>query len=249
MRYLFFLSFICWIGVAQANCPVSPSHVGSFEEGSAMLIYKACAEVFNDDEAQAKLAAIYDKGTENIKPNIKKALFYYQLSAENGNALSQGRLAELYIELDKSPQNRALFYDYLDSIFVNSLIQNKQDTPQGELLHPYVLLILANEKADNKWYYSTTVKTPSANAQALYRNYSIDEEQKKQFMKQATAWKQRKLLERARITLSPQEYQNFVDTLYPASGQADTFRRNQTLKEFKEKLQQQQDQKNAKAVH
>lgn len=238
MRYLIFLSFICFVTAAQASCPMGFSFMKTMSEEQMLVSYKACAELYNDDEAQAKLAELYDKGTATFSPDIKRALFYYQLSAENGNAVSQGRLAELYIELDKDRENRAVMYEYLNSIFVNQ--QQEESSFHGELVHPYVLLILANEKAANKWYYPTKVKEPSPTAQTLYQNYQIDEAKKKQFMQQATAWKKRKLLDVAKEVLSAQEYQTFVNKLYPTSGHADAFQRSQALKEFQEKFQQMQ---------
>ena len=80
---------------------------------------------------------------------------------------------------------------------------------------------------------------------------NCDENKKKTLIKQATAWKKRKLLEVAKQILSETEYQTFVNTLYPQVGYGDPFQRNQALTEFQEKLKQrrQQDLENAKTFY
>jgi TPR repeat protein len=214
----------------------------------------------NDDSAQAYLASIYDKGTKTISKDIRKALYYYQLSADNGNAESQARLAQLYMTLDKDREGRAALHDYLNSVIpvdiVNSFNgKNAKKTDferfDGSLMHPYVLLVLANEKPENKWYYTTEVKKAPAYSKELLKSFKLDPEKQKALMRQASVWKKRKLLEIARQILSDSEYKTFVTTLYPTKGQADSFQRNQLLKEFQEKVKQrkQQDQESAQAFY
>ncbi len=240
--FLMLCSFLV-SGVAVANCPLA-EQAGSFlKEGQLLPLYKHCAETMNDDDSQAKLAKIYDTGSDNVSKDLKKALFYYQLSADNGNAASQARLAQLYMELDQSREGRSDLYDYLASISpvteMSTPINQKQEGDfSGELVHPYVLLMLANEKASNKWYYPTQVLEAPAFAKTLLNNYNIDEQKKRQLSQQATQWKKRKLLEMARQILSDDEYRLFVAILYPTQGQADAFRRNQMLKDFQEKVRQ-----------
>ena len=241
------VSTSCW-----AFCYFSESLLGTLREESALTLYKSCAEGMNDDMAQAKLAGIYDKGTTAVPKDIQKALYYYQLSADNGNAESQARLAQMYMELDRDREGRRSMHEYMNTIIpMPALNGNYHDDFKGEFIHPYVLLLLANEKAANKWYYPTKVKQAPAYASNLFKNYKIDDEKRKLLMKQATAWKRRKLLEMARQILSEAEYREFSDTLYPANGQVDAFKRSQLLKAFQEKmaLKQQQDQENAKAFY
>lgn len=244
---------------AMAFCPFSDKLFSVLKEDSAITLYKNCAEQMNDDASQARLAAIYDAGTTMTGKDVEKALYYYQLSADNGNAASQARLAQLYMELDKDRNGRSALHSYLNSIaparempkgLFEQKTQYEGEKFDGALVHPYVLLMLANEKTGNKWYYPTDVKQAPAYAVQLFKNYKIDDEKKKQFMRQATAWKKRKLLEAAGQVLSGEEYQNFVAVMYPAKGQADTFRRNRALENLQEKIKQkkQQDQ-SAKAFY
>ncbi|MBQ3695391.1 MAG: SEL1-like repeat protein [Alphaproteobacteria bacterium] len=231
-------------------CPFSQALLGSLRDESAITLYKNCAEGMNDDVSQARLAKLYDQGTTVIPRDLKKALYYYQLSADNGNAESQARLAQLYMELDKDRNGRAELHSYLNTIVPVSS-GNETDDFKGELVHPYVLLMLANDNVANKWYYPTTVKKAPTYAANLYRNYKIDKEKKQQLLGQARAWKKRKILEMARQVLSKEEYQEFSNTLYPANGQADSFKRSQLLKDFQKKVEmkQQQDQESAKAFY
>ena len=249
MRIGLILMMLCVSRVAWAFCPWSGALFGSLSEESAIMMYKSCAEGMNDDASQARLAAIYDSGTPSVLPDITKALYYYQLSADNGNAASQARLAQLYIELDKNREGRSELYSYTNSIM--PVPSDNKDSFKGEFLHPYVLLVLANDKADNKWYYATEVKQAPAFAANLLKKYNIDDAKKKQLLSQARAWKKRKLLEMASQLLSPAAYQDFADTLYPANGQVDAFKRSQLLNQFQEivKAKQVQDQKSAKAFH
>ena len=236
----------CW-----AFCPFSESLLATLREESALNLYKSCAESMNDDASQAKLAQIYDQGTASVKKDIKKALYYYQLSSDNGNAESQARLAQMYMELDRDKEGRRALYGYMNNVIAVPSREGNRDDFKGELVHPYVLLMLANEKSANKWYYPTKVKQAPTYAANLFRNYKIDDEKKKMLMKQATAWKKRKLLEMARQILPKAEYQEFVGTLYPENGQVDAFKRSQLLKAFQEKVavKQQQDQESAKAFY
>ena len=256
MKFAWIMLILLFSETAMALCPFSKQLFSSLKEETLIILYKNCAEGMNDDDSQAKLAEIYDKGTPAIPRNLQKALFYYQLSADNGNAASQARLAQLYMELDKSREGRADVYGYLTSIVPvadldNGKGKNKAKDFQGELVHPYVLLMLANEKPANKWYYPTNELEAPSFAKSLFKNYQIDKQKKEQLSRQATAWKKRKLLEMARQIFSEAEYRNFVAILYPSTGQADSFKRSQALQAFKEKVQQkkQQDLEGAKAFY
>jgi len=256
MRLFFMLGLLLTATYTQAACLFSDSLAATLDERSVISLYQSCAEGMNDDAAQARLAAIYEKGGSTVLQDLKKAMYYYQLSAENGNANSQARLAQLYMQFDKGKSNRAFLYNYMGSIApVQNTTQKSgaktEPNTQGGLLHPYVLLMLANEKPENKWYYPTNVIQAPPYAAKLLKEYKIDEEKKKQLTRQATQWKKRKLLEAARQILPAAEYQDFVNTLYPTSGQPDTFKRKELLKSFQEKvkIKKQQDAASAKTLY
>ena len=256
MRLFFILGILLATTYTQAACLFSDTLAASLDERSVISLYKSCAEGMNDDAAQARLAAIYENGSNTVLQDLKKALYYYQLSADNGNANSQAHLAQLYLQFDKGKRNRAFLYDYMGTIAPAQNTSQKSGTKteadnQGGLLHPYVLLMLANEKPENKWYYPTKVIKAPDYAVKLLKEYKIDEERKKQLTRQATQWKKRKLLEVARQILPETEYQDFVNTLYPTSGQPDTFKRKALLKSFQEKveLKKKQDAASAKTLY
>ena len=192
---------------AHAVCPLPHDSSLSLENAKVRVVYQGCAEGMNDDYAQARLAAFYDKGAKSTPRELSKALYYYQLSADNGNAVSQARLAELYVELDKNAQGRKVLHDYLDSVVSMSDETKKANTDDiwVSLTHPYVLLLLANEKPEGKWYYPTEQKVAPEKARNLLGQYKVDAARKRSYVQQASAWKQKKLLEIAKQVLSGAE--------------------------------------------
>ena len=241
---LLFVALPCW-----AFCPFSDAFLSSLKPESSITFYNNCALHLNDDASQEKLAALYEQGSSAVPKDIKKAIYYYQLSAENGNAASQSRLAQIYMAMDKDKDTRQVWYDYKKSIGFSGDVNSKEF--KGDLVHPYVLLMLANEKPANKWYYPTKELVAPVYAQQLFKSYKIDDEKKKALAAQATAWKKGKLLELAEQILTPEEYAEFENTLYPKEGKADAFKRNQTLQAFKEKVEayRKQDEESAKAFY
>ena len=107
---------------------------------------------------------------------------------------------------------------------------------KGELLHPYTLLVLASEPSAHKWYYPTKTKY-SAKAIKLLENYKIDDKKKKILIKQASLWKQRKIMETAKEVLSESEFQKFKNTMYPLKGQVDQFERQRAIARLKETVE------------
>jgi len=203
-------------------------------------VYESCAIYANDDESQSILAHMYATGSDGVQKDLNRALYYYQLSAENGNAESQTQLARLYIELDKSPATRKLMVNYLNTIYPvrNMLFQQHGPTnSQGELMHPYMLLLLASEPAANKWFYSSEVLTAPASAETLLNSYPISEEKKKKQMRAASLWKKRKLLEAASVLLSEKEYNTFKEAVYPEAGPVDKARRQEALTKFRQQYE------------
>lgn len=201
---------------------------------ASIVAYQRCALNENDDNAQVVLARIYHGGNNGIKKNVMKALLYYHLAADNGNAVAQTELAKLLLQMDSETTSRQELISYLKQIQI-ALKNDQSSTFKGEILHPYVLLLLAAEKQDQKWYYPTTVKV-CPEAVSLLRSYSISDKQKKELLQQGSAWKQRKILEVAKEILLPLDYQLFYQILYPKKGIPDAFLRKQALEDLKEKI-------------
>lgn len=231
---LIFLSIIFFSITAGAACPEGTQI--SKEKGlkAALTAYQHCAISENDDEAQVVLARLYQKGGTEISPNLMKTLLYYHLAADNGNAAAQTELAKLLLRLDKSDAARIQLISYLKQIQI-AFQNDRNATFKGEILHPYVLLTLAAEKQDQKWYYPTRTKVYPEST-LLLRSYELSDERKKELLRQGSTWKQRKILESAKEVLPMQEYQIFYETLYPAKGMPDAFSRKQALENLKEKI-------------
>ena len=230
--------------IAFLCCAFSISAFANCESGDLLLSknvlqavkeYEKCALNENDDEAQLKLAEIYSAGKKNVQQNEMKALLFCHLSADNGNAMAQTKLAEMLLELDASDDSRQKIVSYMKQIKL-ALKKNAESSFDGEVLHPYTLLVLASEPSVHKWYYPTKTKY-STEALKLLQNYQIDDKKKAILMKQASLWKQRKMMETAQEVLSKTEFKKFKETVYPSKGQPDSFARRQAVTELKEKVE------------
>ncbi len=220
--------------VLAAACPRGDEVARQSSFQQAMPHYEYCAIQEDDDETQYRLAQVYHHGGYGLPSNVQRALLLYHLSAERGNAEAQLALAQLLTELDGDDVLREEIKIYLEK--VKSLFGTQIQTSfRGELLHPYALLALAAEKPESKWFYQSTVRSAKGAADAL-KKYPIAPDKKAAALREATAWKNQKMLERAEAVLSVSEYQTFYQTLYPARGRSDDFTRSRALQQLKEKL-------------
>lgn len=226
---VFFVQSVVW-----AACPTGDQILKQKGKRESISAYQHCALSENDDSAQVFLARMYQNGDRDIKQNEMKALLYYHLAADNGNAAAQTELAKLLLKMDRTDEARHKLVSYLKQIQI-ALKNDSNATFKGEILHPYVLLTLAAEKPEQKWYYPTTIKV-YPEATLLLRSYVLSAERKKELLRQGSIWKQRKILETAQEVMSPAEYQQFYQTLYPAKGIPDAFARKQALENLKEKI-------------
>ncbi len=238
MRFLFILFLFIFSAQSFAACPVADKIAREKGMDKALSVYLNCALNQNDDETQNYLAGIYEKGLGNISKNIHRALLFYHLSAENGNASSMVALSDLLRRLDETESGRQQLLDYLKKIRLN-LKTTHRTSFTGQLLHPYALLLLAAEKQDIKWFYTTTKKS-DPRATKLLKEYQIDDTKKKEIIREATQWKQRKMLDIAKEAFSPSEFQDFHQTLYPKTGRPDAFKRSQAVNKLKEKIESKQ---------
>lgn len=218
----------------MASCLPNDGFLKTLSEKDKLEHYQICAIDYNNDEAQLYLANLYEKGTASTKQDLYKALLYYHLASDNGNAMAQVDFANLLLEMDKTPKNREIVVSYVEQM----KIAMKNDTTSlfvGGILHPYILYMLASEPESGKWYYPTTTKT-NVNAKAYLANYKIDDEKKNALLQQGSQWKQRKMLETAKMVLSPTDYQIFERTVFPSSGMVDTFARNRQITLLQQKV-------------
>lgn len=233
-RFIVFVGMMLVCRGAFAACPRAEEIVRQEGFAAAMPLYEQCALRENDDETQYYLGQVYEVGRDGIVPNVQRALLFYHLSAEAGNAEAQVSLAQLLTTLDNNDALRPEIAIYQEKI--GSMLQKGgQSSFRGELLHPYALLMLAAEKPDAKWFYDSSV-VRSARAAQAFKQYQITPDKKEAAVQAATAWKQRKMLERARAVLSVEEYRQFYEKLYPAQGRSDDFTRARLLQKLKERI-------------
>ena len=237
MRYwvLAFLIMMPWAG--QAACPIADEVARTQGQEAALPIYLNCALQTNDDDTQLYLARAYENGRGAMSKNIQRALLFYHLSADNGNATAQVALADLLTRLDARDDTRQDLQAYLDKI--GPMMKKARSAFSGELLPPYALLALAAEKPEQKWFYPTRVKSDPGAARAL-KAYQITPADKQAAVRAASQWKQRKMLQAAGEVLTLDEYNRFYKTLYPAQGLPDSFARSQAVRLLQERIESRQ---------
>lgn len=236
MRYLLLLLFLLGSSVSvSARCLMGEWAEKTQGLAVALSAYEDCALNYNDDASHFLLAQTYQKGEKSISPSLHKTLLFYHLSAENGNAKAQYQLARLLLELDETVQGRREIQQYLNKI-QTALRHDDNGSFKGALLHPYTLLLLAAEKADQKWYYPSSERYEPEAGYFLAR-YQISDEKKRQALKDASSWKNAKMIEIAKSLMTADEYKRFYDVLYPQKGRADPYARSQALEGLKEKIQ------------
>ena len=241
MRFIqwgLFCGVLCTISVAGADCPLADKLAREKGLDAALKTYQHCAIVKNDDEAQLYLGHIYETGQGNVYKNPRRAILFYHLSAENGNATAMVDLAKLLTELDDDDSTRDDIITYMDKI-QSQLRYSSGNSFAGELLHPYALLMLAGESPDVKWFYTTKQKSDPRAAQLL-KSYTIDPQKKKDVIRAASQWKQRKMLDLAREVFSVKEYNEFYRTLYPKEGLPNAFARSQAVEKLKARIESRQ---------
>ncbi len=230
MRLFVFLTlFFCSLSV-KAVCPGADALMKKGETMAALRLYESCALKFNDDASQILLAQAYRAGKDGVPQNDRKALLFYHLSSDNGNATAQTEMAQWLLSLDETPEGRSFLQSYLTT--VQSRLAG-EELFRGELLHPYTLLLLAAEKENAKWYYPSRQRTDSR-AAPLVRRYDVSDEKKAQAVRDATVWKNRKMKQAARSLWDDKTYQAFINRVFPAHGKADPFQRTQALDQLRE---------------
>ena len=198
-------------------------------------LYERCALQENNDSVQSFLGRSYLNGENGIAKNISRGLLFYHLSAENGNASSQIALAKQLLKMDENDDSRAQLKSYLEKV-AYFMKGNKDSSFDGSILHPYTLLMLAAEKADQKWFYASE-DLDGTLAGGLIQNYKISPDKKQQALRAASEWKQKKIFEAAREIYESAAYQKFEQAIRPKVGRADAFTRAQAMEQLKRDIQ------------
>lgn len=229
--FFFILALFVSVG-AHAFCPLGDAAARKNGLESAISLYTQCALAQNDDETQLMLARYYQR-----QKNTTQSLFYYHLAADNGNAVAQTELAVLLLDLDKDLLTRQQILDYYGTI--DNMVKSGSLTGfKSFKITPYALLVLANEPADQKWYYPSATKTDPTTAKHL-KEYTptLTEVKKKNALQEVQTFKSKKLLEAAQNVLTSAEFDRFEQTVFPSTGNPDAFSAKQTLDHLKEKIE------------
>ena len=238
MKFFAFLLTFCFTSAVFASCPVADKIAREKGMDKALSIYIDCALYQNDDDTQNYLAGIYEKGQGTVSKNLERALLFYHLSSENGNASSMISLSNILRQLDETEEGRKLLLNYLKKIQLN-LKRTHRTSFTGQLLHPYALLMLAAENPSSKWFYTTKTKS-DPRASKLMKEYVIDDLKKQEVIREATQWKQRKIQDVAKEVYTRKEFDEFYQILYPKVGMPNAFTRSQAVNKLKERIESKQ---------
>lgn len=223
---------------AGAACLFGDAYLARGQYEQARQVYENCAKEQNDPGAQYALGQLYQNGT-GTPQNIKRALFYYRFAAENGLASAQRALAQLMMDLERmGAPGRVALQDYETKIGELKETQKTIAEPiKAREMSAYAWMLLAAEKADNKWFYPAG---GDQDQQAVRLLPSLEsrygKSAREQAVRQASAWKEDKLLRAAKTALSDSEYATFTDTLYPRQGKPDPARRLLEVSKLKQRL-------------
>ena len=219
---------LMYINPALSRCLMADEYLKQGDVTRELLTLNVCAIQYNDDESQMKLADIYLNGLKGESKDELTALYMYQLAAESGNTEAQIRLSQLLQSFDTSPERRAKLKEYMKKL---EKTYKNADGFSGEIMHPYTLLLLASERADNKWYYPSSNRIASPQVSTLLSQYKITPEKRQVALQEASRWKTRKLLETAKEVLTGEEYAEFEKKVKNVST------RTQAMMELKKHMQ------------
>lgn len=232
-RYLWVCLFCLLTGSVSAKCFLGDAYVEKGRMEQAKEAYLMCAQTGDNVDANYALGKIYRDGPAGTK-DLYRALFYFRFAAENGSAAAQRELAKTMFMLRQQGEEGLNLIDRYEEKM--AFIKGRQGQSE-EPMYAYTWLLLAAEKADNKWYYPAGAQQDSE-AVRLYNSMKnqLTAAEQQQVMAQASAFKEEKLNWTAKMVLSPEEYAQFRSVLYPEDGQVQLARRGMELTKLKEKV-------------
>ena len=207
-------------------CPLADRYIKRNNPQATIFAWQMCALKNNDDGAQMNLADSYLNGKNGVEKDESQALYMYHLAAESGNAKAQLKLAQLLRSFDTSPERRAKLLEYQSKL---TNLSKDNEGFQGEIYHPYTLMLLASEKAENKWYYPSQERKPPEEISKELKNYQVNSKVQQAALRDASRWKTRKLLEIAKEVVAEAEYADFEMKL------KDPQKRDKTIEELKKR--------------
>ena len=236
---LFLLTFTVLSVTVNAACLFGDAYLKRGHHKQARQVYENCAKEQNDPSAQYALGQMYQRGT-GAQQNIMLALFYYRFAAENGLASAQRALAQLMMEVERmGAPGQAALKEYEDKIQDLKKAQSSDTVlpPKKREMSAYAWMLLAAEKADNKWFYPAgATQDPEAVRLLPTLESRYGKSAREQAVRQASAWKEDKLMQTAKAVLSDTEYASFSDTLYPRGRKPDPARRLLEVSKLKQRI-------------
>ena len=233
-RYgLFYIFVLLWSTSLSAKCFLGDAYVEKGRMEQAKEAYLMCSQTGDNVDANYALGKIYREGTAGQK-DLYRSLFYFRFAAENGSAAAQRELAKTMFMLKKQGQEGL---DILDRYEETMGHMKSEQGQSSEPIYAYTWLLLAAEKADNKWYYSAPAQQ-DLEAVRLYNsmNTQLTKDEQQQVLAQASAFKEEKLDWAAKVVLSPDEYSRFRSILYPVTGDVNLALRSTEMTKLKEKV-------------
>ncbi len=207
MKKILFALLFFWVSIANAACPLGQAYEKAKNAGGAWFAYKGCADNFKDAESQVYIAMQYLNGSDFAQQNLATAFQYFRAAAEDGYAPAQRELAKLMVALeDIGPEGKAALADFEKDWQTKS---NSTRPPMSAL----AWMILAAEKAENKWFYMAPA-IADAEALNLLSQYRSKMDSKVA-ESQAVAFKQEQLMQQARNLLTDAAYKDFESIIYP----------------------------------
>ena len=204
MKYIYGLIFLCFAVVAWAACPLGEASLAVKNYAQAQQFFKGCALIDNDAQAQYALARMYRDGFLPGAEQKLQTLKYLRFAAENGYGPAQYELALLMLDFLRTPEGQAVLSHHSEQLRQIKM-QRKQPLLQ---MSPLAWMLLAAERAENKWFY-TAPPVYVAEAEQALKDAHLTPFHLKEIQMQATQWKQNKLLHVARQIMTEAEWQRF----------------------------------------
>ena len=224
MKKILFLLLFVKASVSLADCPMADLYKGK-NEMLEWRSYQNCANEKNDAQSQFFIGLTYLNGNKNIPQNLNLALKFFRIAAENGYAPAQRELSKLMDILNDLGENGKQAIAEMDK---------QWERENGYVMSALSWMMLAAEKAENKWFYFSPAIMDEEAIKLLPQikaKYSQEEAQNASLA--ATQWKQEQLKKQARSLLTEKAYKQFENIIYPSQIEPPKMSREQAVEELK----------------
>ena len=229
---ILFLSAHC-----NAACPLGDALLKKAQYDKAFEQYETCLATTDDISAHFGMGMLYLSGQQNVKQDLKKALHHFRLAAENGHAPAQRELAKLMLDLENMGNiGKQALAEHEQKILLSKQLPSAQNAVITKTpLSAYAWLLLAADNPDNKWFFASS-ETNDDEAGKLLSTFEkkFGPAGKQIAVKQATEFKEIKLISAAREFLSDTDYQRFLKNIYSKNKR----QREEAIYQLRKKIEQ-----------